>query len=194
MSIKSVCVYCASSSKIDKIYFDVAGELGAFLAQNNLTCICGAGKHGLMNELSNAVLNAGGKVTGIIPRFMYEEGWCHKNLTEVSVTETIHERKKQMAEKADAVIALPGGCGTMEELLEIITWKQLGLFSGPIVILNINNYYTPLLEMLQKSVDESFMRKEHSDMWFVANTAEEAVEKILYAEKWIENPRRLAVV
>ena len=194
MEIKSVCVYCASSSKIDKVYFDVASELGALLAQNKLTCICGAGKHGLMKEISDAALHSGGKVIGIIPRFMYDEDWHHKNLTELSVTETMHERKKQMADSSDAVIALPGGCGTMEELLEIITWKQLGLYSGPIVILNINNYYTPLIEMLEKAVDESFMRKEHANMWFVANTAEEAVEKILYAERWVENPRHLAVV
>ena len=188
-----MCVYCASSSKINKSYFDAAEKLGALLVQNNLTCICGAGKHGLMKEVSDAVLKSGGKVIGIIPRFMYEEGWHHENLTELSITAGIHERKKQMAETSDAAIALPGGCGTLEELLEIITWKQLGLFSGPIVILNVNDYYTPLIEMLKKAVDEAFMRKEHADMWAVASTPEEAIEKILHAENWIENPRRLKI-
>lgn len=194
MNIKSVCVYCASSSKIDRKYFDATTVLGSLLAKNDLTCVCGAGNQGLMKELADSVLNSGGNVTGIIPRFMYEEGWFHKDLTKLIVTGTIHERKERMAEVSDAIIALPGGCGTMEELLEIITWKQLGLFRGPIVILNINDYYTPLIKMLEKAVEESFMHEEHASIWHIAATPEEAFQQVLSAENWIENPRRFAVI
>ncbi|MCL1943066.1 MAG: TIGR00730 family Rossman fold protein [Candidatus Azobacteroides sp.] len=192
MNIRSVCVYCASSPGIDQTYFDAATKLGILLAQNNLMCVCGAGNQGLMREVSDAVLQSGGKVTGIIPRFMYEEGWHHKNLTTLSITDTIHERKKQMAELSDAIVALPGGCGTMEELLEIITWKQLGIFTGPIVILNTNNYYTPLIDMLKKAIIESFMRKEHEQIWSVTDTPEKTIEQILFFENKPENPRLFA--
>jgi uncharacterized protein (TIGR00730 family) len=194
MNIKSVCVYCASSSKIDQIYFDAATRLGSLLAKSDIACVCGAGHQGLMKELADSVLNSGGNVTGIIPRFMYEEGWFHKSLTKLIVTGTIHERKERMAQASDAIVALPGGCGTMEELLEIITWKQLGLFKGSIVILNINGYYSPLIEMLEKAVEQSFMHEAHASIWAVANTAEEALMHVLSAENWIENPRHFAVV
>ena len=125
--IKSVCVYCASSTRISPIYFEIAEKLGRLLALNHINLVNGAGCVGLMAEISNAVLKAGGTVTGVIPRFMVENGWHHQELTRLVVTETMHERKQLMAEMSDGVIALPGGCGTMEELLEIITWKQLGL-------------------------------------------------------------------
>ncbi len=194
MNIKSICVYCAASSKVDKIYFDTAKELGILLVKNKITCICGAGNQGLMGTLSDSILDNNGEVIGIIPRFMHEEGWFHKKLTQLQITDTIHARKERMAAISDAVITLPGGCGTMEELLEIITWKQLGLFFGPIVILNINNYFSPLIEMLDKAVDESFMRKEHKDIWTVAKTPKEALEQVLHYENLIENPRQFAVV
>ena len=136
--IKSVCVYCASSSKINPRYFEAARETGRLLAQSGMRCVCGAGNQGLMCTLADSVLENGGEVLGVIPRFMIDEGWCHKGLTETIVTADMHERKERMAQEADAVIALPGGCGTMEELFEIITWKQLGLYLDTIVILNID--------------------------------------------------------
>ena len=112
--IKSVCVYCASSSKINPRYFEAARETGRLLAQNGMRCVCGAGNQGLMGTLADSVLENGGEVLGVIPRFMIDEGWCHKGLTETIVTAAMHERKERMAQEADAVIALAGGCGTME--------------------------------------------------------------------------------
>jgi uncharacterized protein (TIGR00730 family) len=109
-------------------------------------------------------------------------------------TETMHERKQLMAEMSDGVIALPGGCGTMEELLEIITWKQLGLYFKPIVILNINGFFTPLLEMLQRAIDENFMREEHGSIWQVAQNAEEAVELLFHTPMWDEKVRKYAAI
>ena len=178
-NIKNVCVYSASSTQIAPIYFEVAEELGRLLAYKRINLINGAGCVGLMAATSNAALKAGGTVTGVIPRFMVEKGWNHQGLTHLVETETMHERKQLMAEMSDGVIALPGGCGTLEELLEIITWKQLGLYIKPIVILNIDGYYNPLLEMLQNAVDGNFMRKEHLAIWQVATTAEEAIQ-LLY--------------
>ena len=191
--IKSVCVYSASSTHISPIYFEVAEELGRLLAQKHINLINGAGCIGLMAATSNAVLRAGGTVTGVIPRFMVEKGWHHQELTRLVVTETMHERKQLMAEMSDGVIALPGGCGTMEELLEIITWKQLGLFFKPIVILNIDDYYNPLLKMLKNAVDANFMRKEHQAIWQVATTAEEALQ-LLYTSTWNCEVRKYGII
>ena len=191
--IKSVCVYSASSTHISPIYFEVAEELGRLLAQKHISLINGAGCIGLMAATSNAVLRAGGTVTGVIPRFMVEKGWHHQELTRLVVTETMHERKQLMAEMSDGVIALPGGCGTMEELLEIITWKQLGLFFKPIVILNIDDYYNPLLKMLKNAVDANFMRKEHQAIWQVATTAEEALQ-LLYTSTWNCEVRKYGII
>lgn len=176
MELNSVCVYCASSAKIDKVYFDAAKELGKLLAERELECICGAGKKGLMGVLTTEVLSNGGSVKGIIPQFMYDEGWYHPDITDLVVTESMHERKTLMAESSDAVIAMPGGCGTMEELLEIITWKQLGLYFNPIVILNTNNYYDPLIKMLDNAIEETFMLPAHGKIWEVASTPQQAVD------------------
>lgn len=191
--IKSVCVYCASSTRISPIYFEIAEKLGHLLALNHINLVNGAGCVGLMAEISNAVLKAGGTVTGVIPRFMVENGWHHQELTRLVVTETMHERKQLMAEMSDGVIALPGGCGTMEELLEIITWKQLGLYLKPIVILNIDGYYNPLLDMLKNAVDQNFMRPEHQNIWQVAETAEEAIE-FLFTPMWNSEIRKYVTV
>ena len=192
--IKNVCVYSASSTKIAPVYFAAAEELGRLLAKRGINLINGAGSIGLMAATSNAVLQAGGTVTGVIPRFMVEQGWHHLGLTRLVETETMHERKQLMAQMSDAVIALPGGCGTMEELLEIITWKQLGLFLNPIVVLNIDGFYDPLLEMLQRAIDGRFMRPEHRGIWQVATTPEEAVELLYTIPVWNREVRKFAAV
>lgn len=192
--IKNVCVYSASSTKIAPVYFAAAKELGRLLAMHGINLINGAGSLGLMAATSDAVLEAGGTVTGVIPRFMVEQGWQHEGLTRLVETETMHERKQLMAEMSDGVIALPGGCGTMEELLEIITWRQLGLYFKPIVILNINGFFTPLLEMLQLAIDENFMREEHGSIWQVAQNAEEAVELLFHTPMWNERVRKYAAI
>lgn len=192
--INSVCVYCASSTKIDSIYFENASRLGNLLGEQGIRLINGAGRMGLMAATADGVLKSGGEVTGVIPRFMVEQGWQHEGLTHLVKTETMHERKQLMAEMSDGVIALPGGCGTMEELLEIITWKQLGLYFKPIVILNINGFFTPLLEMLQRAIDENFMREEHGSIWQVAQNAEEAVELLFHTPMWDEKVRKYAAI
>ena len=192
--IKNVCVYSASSTKIAPVYFAVAEELGHLLASNGINLINGAGSIGLMAATSNAALASGGTVTGVIPRFMIEQGWHHTGLTRLVETETMHERKHLMAEMSDGIIALPGGCGTLEELLEIITWKQLGLYLKPIVVLNIDGYFNPLLEMLQKAIDENFMRPEHGNIWVVANTPEEAVQLLYNTPVWSKEIRKFAAI
>ena len=161
--IKRVCVYCASSSKAAAIYKSEAYRLGEILAKEGIACNYGGGSIGLMGELAKSMIKNGGKITGIIPKFMVDKGWGNPNVKQIEV-ETMHERKQRMVSDVDAAIALPGGCGTFEELMEVITWKQLSLFNKPIIILNINHYFDPLLDMLQKAINEDFMREEHLKM------------------------------
>lgn len=192
--LKNVCVYSASSTKIDQAYFDAAAELGRLLAEKHINLVNGAGGIGLMAATSDATLAAGGTVTGVIPHFMVEEGWHYKGLTKLIETETMHERKRLMADMSDGVIALPGGCGTMEELLEVITWKQLGLYLNPIIILNVNGFYDPLLEMLERAIEGNFMRREHGKIWEVARTPEEAIDFLYSTPLWNKEIRKFAAI
>lgn len=192
--IHSVCVYSASSTKISPIYFEAAQKLGRMLSEHNIRLINGAGSIGLMRSVADAVLENGGEVTGVIPHFMVEQNWHHTSLTELIEVESMHERKQKMADLSDAVIALPGGCGTLEELLEIITWKQLGLYFNPIVILNVNGFFHSLLEMLDRAIDENFMRRQHGDIWKVAQTPEEAIELIYSTPTWDASIRKFAAI
>lgn len=192
--IKDVCVYCASSTKIPSVYFDAAERLGQLLAEQGINLINGAGRQGLMGRISDATLACGGTVTGVIPHFMVEQGWHHHGLTRLIETETMHERKQLMTELSDGVIALPGGCGTMEELLEIITWKQLGLYLNPIIILNTDGFYDPLLTLLKQAIGQNFMRREHENIWQVASTPEEAVDLLYVTPVWNKEIRKFAAV
>lgn len=192
--IKDVCVYCASSTKIPSVYFDAAERLGQLLAEQGINLINGAGRQGLMGRMSDTTLACGGTVTGVIPHFMVEQGWHHHGLTRLIETETMHERKQLMAELSDGVIALPGGCGTMEELLEIITWKQLGLYLNPIIILNTDGFYDPLLTLLKQAIGQNFMRREHENIWQVASTPEEAVDLLYVTPVWNKEIRKFAAV
>lgn len=193
-SIKNVCIYCASSTQIHPDYFKTAESLGRLLAEKGLNIINGAGRLGLMRAVSDAALQAGGTVTGVIPHFMIEQNWHHTGLTKLIETQTMHERKRLMAEWSDGVIALPGGCGTLEELLEIITWKQLGLYLNPIIILNVKGYFNPLLEMMDKSVEQRFMRAEHKAIWQVASSAEEALNLLYITPRWSKEIRKFAAI
>ena len=180
MNLKqAICVYCASSANVAQTYLDAAFSLGKLIASTGKQVVCGAGCTGLMGALIDGAIAQNGQAIGVIPQFMVENGWHHSQLTKMEVTDNMHERKKRMAELSSAVIALPGGCGTLEELLEIITWRQLGLYSGNIVILNISGYYNPLLEMLDNAISQGFMKKDHSQLWQVTTTPEEAVEMAL---------------
>ena len=192
--IHSVCVYSSSSTKINPVYFKAAEELGSLLAEHHIRLINGAGSIGLMCAVADAVLKNGGEVTGVIPRFMVEQNWHHTGLTELIEVESMHERKQKMANLSDGIVALPGGCGTLEELLEIITWKQLGLYLNPIVILNVNGFFDPLLEMLGKAIDENFMRQQHGDIWKVAQTPEEALRLLYETPVWDISIRKFAAI
>lgn len=192
--MQSVCVYCASSTQIDEKYFRAAEELGTLIAQRGLRLITGAGNMGLMCAVQDAALAAGGKATGIIPTFMVKEGWHHTGLTELIETASMHDRKQMMADLSDGAIALPGGCGTFEELLEIITWKQLGLYLGPVIILNIDGYYDSLLAQLDRALEDKFMRDIHAHIWRVATTPEEAIELLLNTPDWDKNVRKFAAI
>ena len=193
-TIKSICVYCASSSKVSACYTDTAYTLGTLLGREGITLITGAGCQGLMRSVEDGTLESGGKAIGVIPQFMVEQNWHHTGLSELIITDSMHERKEKMASLADAVIALPGGCGTMEELLEIITWKQLGLYLGPIIILNVNGYYDQLISQLERAIDECFMGKIHGNIWNVATTAEEAVQIAKSTPRWECSVRKYAAL
>ncbi len=179
---QAICVYCASSSHIDQAYTNAAFTLGKLIVSSGKQVVCGAGRTGLMGALIDGAIAQNGQVIGVIPQFMVKNGWHHSQLTKMEITDNMHERKKRMAELSSAVIALPGGCGTLEELLEIITWRQLGLYSGNIVILNISDYFNPLLQMLDNAISQGFMKIDHSQLWQVATTPEEALEMALKQE------------
>ena len=174
--IDTVCIYSASSDNISNTYLHTAYELGKHLAHRGIGIVNGAGNRGLMRATTDGALAAHGKVTGVIPQFMVDNGWHYEALTEIIVTHDIHQRKKTMLHMSDALLALPGGCGTMEELMEAITWKQLGMYTKPLIIMNIDGYYTPLLEMLSKAIDQRFMKESDGQLWLVANSAEEAIQ------------------
>lgn len=171
----NVCVFCASSANIDPRYLEAARELGQRLASGGWRCVNGGGAVGLMGALTDAVLDADGEVTGVIPKFMVDNGWCYDRLDDVIVTADMHQRKQMMSEMADAVIAMPGGVGTFEELLETLTWRQLGLVKVPVIILNTMGYYDPLLEMLRHAIDEGFMKPSHGRLWTTVATPGEAI-------------------
>jgi len=192
--MKTVCVYCASSTQVKPSFFEATERLAKIFVTANMSVVYGAGASGLMGQLADTTLQSGGKITGVIPRFMFDEAWHHTALTSLVVTETMHERKEMMAGMADAVVALPGGCGTMEELLEVITWKQLGLFTKPIVILNIDNYFDSLIGMLHKAIEEKFMREIHGSIWQVVHTPDEVISAIHNSKKWDENARSFAAI
>lgn len=189
-----ITVYSASSGQVPEVYLQAARSLGRELARSGHTLINGAGRTGLMGATAEACMEAGGRTVGVIPRFMVEQGWHHKGLSEMIVTEDMHRRKETMASLSDACIALPGGVGTMEELLEIITWKQLGLYLKPIIVLNVQGYFDPLLEMLNRAADERFMREQHRDIWRVATDAAEAIRLAETTPLWDSSVRKLAAL
>lgn len=192
--MKRVTVYCASSPKTHADYLNAATRLGEILGDAGWTTVYGGGGIGSMGAVADGALSRGGRVEGVLPRFMYDLEWGHTGLTDLHLVNDLHERKRLMIDRADAVVALPGGCGTFEELFEAITWKRLGLFAKPIIIVNIRNYYDPCLKLLEQAVREHFMNEKHLEMWSVAASAEEVLEKIEKAPAWSEDDRRFAAV
>jgi len=189
-----ICIYCASSAKIDEIYFDATERLAKILVNSKVQVIYGGGGHGLMGKLADTVLAQGGQIKGIMPQFMNEVEWAHKSVTDIEFTKTMHERKAKFLENIDALIALPGGTGTLEELLEAITLKRLGQFTKPIIILNTNGYYDPLIQMLERCVEEKFLRPIHAEMWTFVHQPEEVMSAINQSMEWDENAISFAAV
>ncbi len=190
----TVCIFAASSSRINSEYAIAASELGTLLANAGMDVVFGGGGIGLMGKLADSGLAGNGKITGVIPGFMKEEGWDHPGVTEMIITPDMGERKKKMFTLADAVVALPGGIGTLEELSEAITLKQLGLFKGTIVILNTLNFYRSLIEFLDHMIEGEFLRIEHKGIWQVASTPEEAMVFLSKNESWMHDPRSIAKI
>ena len=194
MAINRVCVYCASSRQCDQLYHDAAARLGAVLARNHVTVVYGGGKSGSMGALADAALAEGGRVIGVLPRFMDEIEWGHQRLSELILVNDMHERKRLMIQEVDAVIALPGACGTWEELFEAMSFKRLGLYAGPIIIVNTNHYYAPMLEMLDRSVDQHFMDARHRALWTVVDGADQVLDAIRDSPPWSAENRSFAAI
>ena len=190
----TVCVFASSSSRIDNRYATAATSLGELFAKAKTDVVYGGGGIGLMGRLADAVLANGGRITGVIPSFMKDEGWDHSAVSEMIITSDMGERKKRMFEMADAVVALPGGVGTLEELTEAMTLKQLGLFKGPIIILNTMNFYKSFIDFLEHMVAGNFLRYEHKGMWEVADSVEDVMVLLAKREDWHNDPRSIAKI
>jgi hypothetical protein len=193
-SINKVCIFCASSPKVDKKYLHDAELLGCELARNKIHVIYGGGAVGLMGKLADSILAERGRITGIIPGFMKQMKWAHQGIPELIEVNDMHERKNLMIKDVDAVVALPGGVGTLEELTEVITLKQLGQFYAPVIILNTDGFYNHLIGFFEKMIDENFMRKIHKDIWKVVQQPSDVIPSILNSAPWDRNAIQFAAV
>lgn len=178
--MKRICVFCGSTFGAKQEYKKAAQELGQLMAKKNIGLVYGGGNVGLMGEIANAVLKADGSVIGVIPNFMVEKELAHRQLTELKVVNSMHERKALMAELSDGFIALSGGIGTFEELFEILTWRQLGIHNKPCGILNVANYYDKLIDFINYSVEEEFVKSETRGLIFVESESTKLLERFLY--------------
>jgi len=178
VSIQSVCVYCGMSQHIDESYRQTARDVGASLAQHGMRVVYGGGRLGLMGLVADSALQAGGKVIGVIPEHLRAREVQHTGLTELIVCEGLHKRKRTMFNKADAFVVLPGGFGTMDETLEILTWKYLGLHNKPIIIFNKNNYWDPLLHLIDNVIKQGFAPQECYHLYKIVLTLDEMFEAL----------------
>ena len=175
----SVCVFCASSIHVSEIYNQIARKLGLEIVSRGMTLLYGGGNNGLMGVLSETIHNSGGRIIGVIPRRLKDLGYGYKNTDELIVTDGMRERKAIMEERADAFIGLPGGFGTLEEMIEIITLKQLAMHEKPIVILNVNNFYNGLLMQFEKGYEELFISEKCRRLYHVTDSVSEALDYIV---------------
>ena len=190
--MKRICVYCASSAKIDRAYFEATERLARLFVEEEIEVVFGGASMGLMGKLADVILENGGKIRGVMPKFMKEIEWAHKGVTDFVFTETMQERKAAYLEGVDGLVALPGGSGTLEELLEAITLKRLGLLTAPIVILNTLDYYGPLKEMLNRCVAENFMDERLLQMWAFVDEPEDVLGALENAPRWSADAIRFA--
>lgn len=189
--LRSVCVFCGSSSGTEAAYADAAVALGTALADAGVGLVYGGGAIGLMGELADACLAAGGEVTGIIPVGLFRKEVGHGGLTQLIEVDSMHERKQLMYELADAFIALPGGLGTLEELSEVLTWNQLGILSKPVALLDVEGFWDSLVEWFTGSVEAGFIRPEHAGSLRVVEDPREVLDVLRVAEvphlhKWLD--------
>jgi uncharacterized protein (TIGR00730 family) len=190
---RHVLVFCASSRTCDPVFHEAAFRLGAALAREGVGIVYGGGGHGSMGALANGALSSGGHVHGVLPYFMRELEWGHDGITRLDLVDDMRERKRRMLDAGDAVVALPGGCGTLEELMEAITFKRLGLYTGPIVMVNTRDFFRPLVELLEHCIAERFMGERHRAMWHVVEEPEQVLPAIVEAPVWSEEARGFAV-
>ncbi len=176
--IKSVCVYCGSSARVDQVYKDAATELGKTLAANDWGVVYGGGRVGLMGLVADAALTAGARVVGIIPQHIQAREIEHTDLSELHIVDSMHIRKQMMVDRGDAFVILAGGLGTLDEFFEILTWKQLGLHDKPVVMVNVNGYWTKMVEAIRHIADQKFMRAEDLGMFQVVDTVAEVVDAL----------------
>jgi uncharacterized protein (TIGR00730 family) len=184
MPIQTVTVYCASSTQADEIYHSAAERLGRLLARSDMTIVYGAGGSGSMGRLADGALAEGGVVVGVIPGFMKELEWYHRGISEIIEVDDLHDRKRMLLDGADAVVGLPGGSGTLDELIEAISLKRLGSFTGPIVMVNTNGFFDPCIEQLERCIEERFMHAKHRQMWQVVEEPEAVLEAFTLAPPW----------
>ena len=189
-----VCIFASSSSRINSDYADAASELGLLLSRAGTEVVFGGGGIGLMGRLADTIIENKGTITGVIPSFMKDQGWDHSDVNEMIITSDMGERKKQMFAMADAIVALPGGVGTLEELTEAITLKQLGLFRGPVIILNTLDFYKSLIDFFEHMVSENFLRYEHKAIWEIADTPEEVMTLLAKNDSWLWDPIKIAKI
>ncbi len=178
ITVRSIAVYCGSSFGAEELYKHHAFALGKTLAERGITVVYGGANVGLMGEVAEGALQEGGKVIGVLPRFLQRKELAHEGLSELHLVETMHERKLKMNDLCDGVIALPGGFGTMEELFEMLTWGQLGLHAKPVALLNTGGFYDGLLAFLDTMSNHGFLKRDNREMLLVGASAEEVLEKM----------------
>lgn len=187
--MKTIAVYCGSSKGIDPTYIEEAEKLGKVLVDNGMDLVYGGATVGCMGAVADAVMNAGGKVIGVIPEKLKNVEIAYQQLSELHVVSTMHERKALMAEYADGFIALPGGSGTLEEWFEVFTWAQLGYHNKPCALLNINDYYSPIISLFDHMIEQGFVKAEYKDLIVIDRDSKELVNKLkkyegAYIHKW----------
>jgi uncharacterized protein (TIGR00730 family) len=182
--IRSVTIFCSSSRNSPAKYFRVAGELAEILLAQNIGIVYGGGAVGLMGCIADHYINQGGNITGVIPEFMVKVEWAHPGVKNMLIVQDMHERKKKLTENTDAVIALPGGTGTLEELMEVMALKRLGKYLKPIILLNTEGFYDQLIDFFHTMVREKFLRQEHLAAYSVVSHPSEVIPAILHSPDW----------
>ncbi len=188
-SVRTACVYCGSSHGADPLYAEVAEDLGQAMVRNGIRLVYGGGRVGLMGVVADAVMNAGGEAIGIIPQHIHDLEPQHHGLSELIVVDNMHTRKKMMADRSQAFVILPGGFGTLDECFEIITWKHLKLHDHPVIFVNVNGYWDPLLEVIEHMAESGFVRDTYKRLFTVATTVEDVIAQLLAAPEPEPTPR-----